>query len=107
MSARRILAFACAAIPMAAAATLTPTRLRCEHLVDPMGIDVHVPRLTWIVESHERGQRQSGYRILVSSSPALLGKGKGDLWDSGRVASDETALIEYRGRALKSGERAW
>ena len=41
-------------------------RLRCEYLADPMGIETASPRLSWVLESSERAQRQSGYQILVA-----------------------------------------
>ena len=88
---------------MAAAATLTPTRLRCEYLVNPIGIDVASPRLYWVVESKQRAQLQGAYRIVVSSSPS----GSGDLWDSGKISSRQTTHVEYGGKALRSGQRAW
>ncbi len=77
-------------------------RLRCEYLTNPLGIDEVAPRLSWIVESPERGERQSAYQILVASSPELLAAGQGDLWDSGKVSSDATAQIVYGGAALTS-----
>ena len=76
--------------------------LRCEYLSNPMGIDSAQPRLSWIIQSHERGQRQTAYQVLVASSPAALEQGQGDVWDSGKVASDETAHIVYAGRPLAS-----
>ena len=79
--------------------------LRCEYLADPLGIDECEPRLSWIVESGSRNQEQTAYRILVASSPQLLAKNKGDLWDSGRIHSDETTSVVYQGKALKSRMR--
>ncbi|KPK39781.1 MAG: hypothetical protein AMJ65_11155, partial [Phycisphaerae bacterium SG8_4] len=38
--------------------------LRCEYLAAPMGIETASPRLSWVLESGERAQRQSGYQIL-------------------------------------------
>jgi alpha-L-rhamnosidase len=95
------------ALPLAGFAQLAPSRLRCEYLVNPLGIEEASPRLSWIVESPERGARQSAYRILVASSPERLRRGEGDQWDSGRVRSSQTTHVEYRGRTLHSGERAW
>src|SRR5208283_4733300 len=60
--------------------------LRCEYLCNPLGIDVAAPRLSWVLESDQRGQRQDAYQVLVASSPDLLAQEKGDLWDSGKVA---------------------
>ena len=63
--------------------------LRCEYLVDPLGIDEPAPRLSWIVESGERGQRQTAYRVLVSTNEGSLKRDQSDLWDTGKVESDE------------------
>lgn len=83
------------------------TRLRCEYLINPLGLDEATPRLSWQLDSPQRSQRQSAYQVLVASTKDLLGQDRGDLWDSGRVASDETVAIEYQGRPLTSGQRAW
>ena len=77
---------------------LMPKQLRCEYRVDPSGIDVAAPRLSWTLRSSERGQRQTGYRILVASSRRLLAKNTSDLWDSGMVISDESIQIAYAGK---------
>ena len=81
--------------------------LRCEYLVDPQGLDIRQPRLSWMIESRRRAEVQTGYRVLVSSSPELLSKNKGDIWDSGDVASHHSTQVIYGGRALRSGERCF
>jgi alpha-L-rhamnosidase len=84
---------------------LTATDLRCEYHHNPLGIDVTWPRLTWLLESNDpqvRGQKQSAYQIEVGSAA-----GAGDLWDSGKVASDETVNIAYGGKPLVSAERCY
>lgn len=86
---------------------LAPTCLRCEYRVDPLGIDEPAPRLSWIVESGLRGQRQTACRLLVASSEKLLGKDRGDLWDTGKVASDETIGTPYQGQPLASQQRCF
>jgi alpha-L-rhamnosidase len=58
--------------------------------------------LSWIIESGERSERQTAYRILVASSPEKLSRDKGDLWDSGKVASDRSTQIDYEGKPLAS-----
>ena len=77
-------------------------QLRCEYLQDPEGIDVRTPRLRWRLSSDRRGERQTAYRILVASSTEILSQNRGDLWDSGKVPSAETAQIEYGGLTLTS-----
>ena len=87
--------------------------LRCEYLQDPMGVDAAAPRLSWVIQSQQRGQRQTAYQVLVASSTAALNDNQGDVWDSGKVACDETAHVVYAGRPLASRQachwkvRAW
>ncbi|MGA2064995.1 MAG: glycoside hydrolase family 78 protein [Thermoguttaceae bacterium] len=78
----------------------TVGQLRCEYRDNPLGIDVVRPRLSWIIESGERGERQTAYRILVASSPEKLAQDEGDLWDSGQVASDRSTQIDYEGKPV-------
>jgi len=78
------------------------TNLRCEYLADPLGIDVAKPRLSWVIESDHRGESQTAYQVLVASSKELLQKNMGDLWDSGKVTSDQSVLVEYVGNPLES-----
>jgi hypothetical protein len=75
-----------------------------------MGIDSKNPRLDWILQSSDpasRGLTQTAYQILVASSAELLGKGQGDLWNSGKVISDQTNQISHFGKPLQSDEVAW
>ena len=94
-------------------ATTTVADLRCDYAVNPLGVDSPNPRLFWKLESNERGERQTAYQILAASSEKNLARGTGDLWDSGKVSSDETIQIPYAGAALKSLQqvfwkvRAW
>jgi alpha-L-rhamnosidase len=76
--------------------------LRCEYLVDPLGLDERIPRLGWQLESARRGARQVAYRVRVASAPEILARGGADRWDSGRVESDRTTHVEYAGAALRS-----
>lgn len=85
----------------------TASMLRCEYLVDPLCIDVRQPRLSWRLESGERGASQTAYQILVATTPANLATNKGDLWDTDKVTSKETIQIEYKGRPLQSRQRCF
>jgi alpha-L-rhamnosidase len=84
---------------------LRPVGLKCEYRVDPLGIDVRAPRLSWALESEGRGQVQLAYRILVARSEEDLEAEEDLLWDSGRVESGRTIGVEYEGEALRSGSR--
>lgn len=90
--------------------SLRPGDLRCEYLANPLGIDVLRPRLSWRLEPHgapARGQVQKAYQILVDTDKQALLAGRGNLWDSGRVNSDQSIQVEYKGRALASRTAAW
>jgi alpha-L-rhamnosidase len=89
------------------AAPLTVTHLRCEYASEPLGIDEMMPRLSWQVESKERAQKQKAYELRVASSKEALERGNADLWDSGKVSSDECTQIVYRGKPLTSGRRCY
>jgi hypothetical protein len=88
-------------------AGLKPVRLQCEARTKPLGIDTPRPRLSWILESAENGQRQTAYRILAASRPELLRPTQADLWDSGEVISDESVNLEYAGKPPGSGRRCY
>jgi alpha-L-rhamnosidase len=81
--------------------------LRCEYLVNPMGIDVTTPRLSWILKSGRRACVQNAYQVLVASNAETLQHNKGDLWNSGKVKSDQSNQIVYKGKALKSRMRCY
>ncbi len=80
----------------------TAGSLRCEYLNNPLGIDAGKPRLSWIIASDRRGEKQTAYQILVASAPSLLAGDNSDLWDSGKVVSDHQNQIEYAGKPLES-----
>ncbi len=87
--------------------TLSPGNLRCEYLINPSGIDITNPCLSWNSASEERNQKQTAYRILVSSSLEKLNSDKGDLWDSEKVDSDESIHIIYKGKELHSEDECF
>jgi alpha-L-rhamnosidase len=86
---------------------LTAAALRCEYLEGPLAIETREPRLSWQVDSRTRGARQTAYHIIVSTNAAALAASKGDLWDTGKVASNETIQIAYQGRPLQSRQRCF
>src|SRR5882757_2093913 len=79
-----------AAAPIASA-------LRCEQLINPLGIDARLPRLSWEIIGEERGLRQVAYQVLVATSLENLAKDKGDGWNSGKVVGDQSQGVPYAG----------
>jgi alpha-L-rhamnosidase len=72
--------------------------LRCEYQDHPLGIDVSQPRLSWKLFSERRGVMQSAYQLRVTDEHS-------DLWDTGKVMTDQAIHVPYSGPALQSGQR--
>ena len=70
------------------------TRLRCEYLENPLGLETTHPRFFWQMNSEREGARQIAYRILADNG-----------WDSGRVESAQSTQIAYDGPLLTSRQR--
>lgn len=86
--------------------SLTPTRLQCEHLTDPLAVATKRPRLSWILSApvkDNKDKAQSAYRIVVSSKKG----GEGDLWDSGKVMANQTSEVHYEGKPLVPRQQAF
>jgi alpha-L-rhamnosidase len=91
-------------------ATITPVDLRCEYHTNPLGLGETTPRLSWKLATPDaaaRNLKQSAYQILVASSADRIAKGAGDLWDSGKIASDVSTFVPYAGSPLKSRQKAF
>lgn len=80
-------------------------QLQTEHANNPLGMDVKHPRLGWQIVSADTNILQSAYRVVVSTSARKASSGKGDVWDSGKVISQDSFDVPYAGPALKSGCR--
>jgi len=73
---------------------LTPVDLRCDGMVNPVGVDA-APRFSWklVASADTRGARQTAWQLRVG------------VWDSGRVESAEQLNVPYAGRPLHSHEQ--
>ena len=77
--------------------TLRCVDLRCERLVDPIGLDARTPRLTWRLEA------DGGERDVVQEASQV----EVDGWDSGRV-DGWRQQVTYAGPPLPSrATRRW
>jgi len=84
-----------------------PEELKCEYSINPLGIENKNPELSWILKSGIRNQKQLAYRILVASSEEKLNRNIGDKWNSGRVKTDQSTHVVYKGKSLDSNRRYW
>ena len=69
--------------------------LRVENLDNPLGIDTAEPRFSWQIESDKQNVYQTAYQLIVSDD-------KGEVWNTGRVESDQQLWIRYAGKPLAS-----
>ena len=79
------------------------TNLTCEYKTNPIGIDVPSPRLSWQLQSDQRGAKQTAYQIRAASDAAM----QSAQWDTGKVESDQSVHVAYAGPALTSGQRVY
>lgn len=79
--------------------------LKCEGFDSPLGLTEARPLLSWRLDSDRQGARQVAYRVRASSSAG--GFELPELWDSGRVESNQTAYLPYEGATLYSRERVY
>ncbi len=87
--------------------TLTLSNLTCEYQTNPLGIDVLQPRLSWKIQSDQRGIHQAAYQVMAAPTEADLDQSAALLWDSGKVASEQSIHVPYTGPTLVSGQRVF
>ena len=80
-----------------------PSGLMVEYIRKPKSTPIidKKPEFSWIVP--DEAVSQNAYQILVSSSPALLAKNIGDVWNSGQVRGHQSSNIEFGGNPLAAG----
>ncbi len=76
--------------------------LKTEFATNPIGIGTYRPRFSWKYSNPRSREQATHFQILVASSTEALASGNGDLWDSGRVPTRRSPLVEYDGHPLKS-----
>ncbi|MCK5471167.1 MAG: alpha-L-rhamnosidase, partial [Cyclobacteriaceae bacterium] len=83
------------------------SNLTCEYLENPIGLDMSTPRLSWILNSEGKSIKQSVYQILVATNQEILQKDSSDLWNTGKISTDQSIHIKYEGKKLESGMRVF
>lgn len=91
----------CLSSVLSSHAQLTVSHLRTENTTDPLGLDCRQPRLSWVLESPDRGVLQTAYELRVDTRP----DGGGRFWATGKIESDQSVQLVYNGPALNSGEK--
>ncbi|MEP7110288.1 MAG: family 78 glycoside hydrolase catalytic domain [Ferruginibacter sp.] len=81
---------------------IQPVHLTCEYMENPLGIDIAKPGLSWNFVAAGRNQFQTGYEILVSDNEKDSRLLKGNVWQPGKITSDQNLQVEFNGTALQS-----
>ena len=76
--------------------------LKCENLIDPLGIDNVTPHFSWKLKGDGWKGGQTYYEIQVASDSILLVQDKADLWNTGKLKSNASVMVPYQGKALTS-----
>ncbi|MDZ7357359.1 MAG: glycoside hydrolase family 78 protein [candidate division KSB1 bacterium] len=79
--------------------------LRCENLINPLGIDTPFPLFSWQLHHAHRNERQTAYQIQLGLNVDDFARGKAILWDSHKVQCDRNYQIPYAGAPLSSFTR--
>jgi len=87
-------------------AEIQPQKLLCEYAVNPIGIDVLKPRLSWMLSSNptDRNVIQIAYQVQVSIDKPVFNNSN-MVWESGKIMSDQSVHIVYGGLQLESFKR--
>ena len=81
-------------------------QLTCEMLKDPIGIDETTPRFSWIMLDKRSGASQTAWQIQVASMRDVFTEGP-LIWDSGKVAGNDSLDHPYVGKELVSRQRVF
>lgn len=84
------------------AASVQPVDLRCEHLNNPIGLDIARPLLAWRLQStspNASRQQQTGYHLRVTRNAEQT-----PCWDTGEVPAESSQSVEYNGAGMNAGD---
>ena len=74
------------------------TNLEVDKLNSPHGLDNKNPKFSWIIDTDHYNVLQTHYQVFVATDKVFS---KNSLvWDSGKVASEESVYVNYLGKEL-------
>lgn len=76
-----------------------PINLKCEHLSNPLGIDISNPRLTWMLADERMGARQTAYQLFVGTDSLAVNNNQGKDWDTEKQSKSDI-IVSYSGKKL-------
>jgi len=82
----------------------TPTNLMVEYRKKPF-TDEKKPRFSWQMKALARDTRQYAYQVQVATSEDLLLSDTPDVWDSKKIAGNQSTNVSYKGGEIKKSTR--
>jgi len=79
--------------------------LLIENLFNPIGIDNLQPGFSWQIKSDKRNAMQAAYEVRAGRNASFLTKNKDIVWSTGKIASDSSVHVAYKGIPLQSGTK--
>lgn len=80
-----------------ASQAIEPTKLTCEFQFSPLAVNTLQPRLGWHMTSDGNVSFQTAYEMEI--------KGENFHWNSNKIISGKSQLVQYSGNQLKAGEK--
>ncbi len=78
--------------------------LLCENVINPIGIDITKPLMSWSLLSDKRGTSQTAYEIMVSNDMDSFDVKK-LVWTTKKIFSSQSVHVPYLGATLQSGTK--
>jgi alpha-L-rhamnosidase len=77
-----------------------------ENQVNPISIDALTPRFSWqLAAGDKRGVMQTAYEIRAAKNYNHVKSGRRLVWNTGKIHSDQSVYIAYKGDPLESGQK--
>lgn len=77
-----------------------------EGFNNPIGFYDSIPTFSWKLPQNKNIKKQTAYSIVVASKPELL-PNNADLWESGKVESEQTLFVKHKGKKLSSRQKVY
>lgn len=86
---------------------VTTIDLTCEYKINPVGIDIAKPRLSWKISTNNSLKNiiQTAYQIQVVANTNDFSKSSAMVWNSGKIASEQSVHVPFSGKPLTAKTR--
>src|SRR5690349_20627379 len=79
--------------------------LTVNYKTNPIGIDTKDLRFSWKIQSPLRNLLQRNFELKVATSEDDLIKDRNLIWNTGKIVSEQSVHVAYKGAVLQSKKR--